>query len=163
MMRRSSPIRSAAIADELRLVGSQAGFTLLEVILAIAILAVSLAAIGEIVRNSFSNTATADDSLRARMVAQSVIDQMKCGAVEILDAGPMALAHTEAFGDWTVQIVVEPTAVEELVQVRVLVGRTLEAQERPACELVRWFQNPEYAEAAAAAAASTASSATTTP
>lgn len=159
-MRRLSPIRAAPVADERRLVGFQAGFTLLEVILAIAILAVSLAAIGEIVRNSFNNTAGADESLRARMVAQSLIDQMKSGAAEIIDAGPMALPDTEAFGDWMVQVVVEPTTVEELVQVRVLVGADLQQGERPACELVRWFQNPEYAQAAAAAAASTTESAT---
>ncbi len=130
------------------------GFTLLEVILAIAILALSLAGIGEVVRSAFSNASQAADGLEARMVAQGVIDQLKCGVLEITDAGPMQMSDTESLGDWAVQIIIEPTAVEELLQVRVLVGRTLDPGERPACELVRWFQNPEYAVAAAATTAS---------
>lgn len=133
-----------------------AGFTLLEVILAIAILALSLTAISEVVRMSFTNAAGATDALESRMVAQSVIDQLKCGAIEMVDAGPMQLGQDDALADWAVEIVIEPTAVEELLQVRVLVGRTLEPGERPACELVRWFQNPEFAQAAAASAATTA-------
>lgn len=123
--------------------GDLRGFTLLEVILAIAILALSLAAIGEVVRSAYSNVSVASEGLEARIVAQTVIDQIKCGVIEIVDAGPTQLNESEALGDWVVQIIVEPTAVEELVQVRVLVGRTLEVDERPACELVRWFQNPD--------------------
>lgn len=138
------------------------GFTLLEVILAIAILGVSIAWIGEVVSRSFANAANATDSLEARIVAQSVIDQLKCGALEIANFGPSQMSDTEALGEWAVQVIVEPTTVQELVQVRVLVGTTLEPGERPACELVRWYQNPEYAEAAAAAAASAASAASST-
>lgn len=129
-----------------------AAFTLLEVILAIAILAISLAAIGEVVRTALGNASQAADGLEARLVAQGVIDQIKCGVIEIVDAGPLQLSDSEAFGNWTVQILVETTAVEELVQVRVLVGRTLDPSERPACELVRWFPNPQYAAAAATTA-----------
>ena len=132
----------------------KSGFTLLEVILAIAILALSLAAIGEVVRSAFDNASEAADGLEARIVAQSVIDQIKCGVIEIADVGPTQIPDNEALGDWKVQVLVEPTAVEELVQVRVLVGRTLDPNERPACELVRWFQNPDYAIASVAAGAS---------
>jgi general secretion pathway protein I len=138
---------------------SSYGFTLLEVILAIAILGVSMAWIGEVVSRSFNNAASAADSLESRIVAQSVLDQLKCGALEVTNAGPMQMSDAEALGDWMVQIIVEPTTVQELVQVRVLVGTTLEPGERPACELVRWYQNPEYAEAAAAEAANAAAAA----
>lgn len=131
--------------------GTRSGFTLLEVILAIAILALSLAGIGEVVRSAFSNASQAADGLEARIVAQGIVDQIKCGVIEIADAGPMPMGDTEALGDWEVQIIVEPTNVEELLQVRVLVGREIDARERPSCELVRWFQNPEYAVATAAA------------
>jgi prepilin-type N-terminal cleavage/methylation domain-containing protein len=159
-------IRSSRIADDLRVVGgtrstasSLKAFTLLEVILAIAILGVSMAWIGEVVSRSFNNAASAADSLESRIVAQSVLDQLKCGALEITNAGPMQMSSAEALGDWMVQIIVEPTTVQELVQVRVLVGTTLEPGERPACELVRWYQNPEFAEAAAAEAANAAAAA----
>lgn len=133
-----------------------AGFTLLEVILAIAILALSLTAISEVVRLSFTNVAGATDAIESRMVAQSVIDQLKCGAIEIADAGPMQVGQDDALADWSVEIIVEPAAVEQLLQVRVLVGRTLDPGERPACEVVRWFQDPQFAQAAAAAATTAA-------
>ena len=70
-------------------------FTLLEVILAIAILAISLGYIGTIVTQAFSNSASAADGLEARIVGQTIIDQLKCGSMEIADAGPMQLAETE--------------------------------------------------------------------
>lgn len=137
-------------------------FTLLEVILAIAILAISLGYIGTIVSQAFGNSASAADGLEARIVGQTIIDQLKCGSMAIEDAGPMQLSETEALGDWNVQIMIEPTTVEQLVQVRVLVGRTLDGTERPACELVRWFQDPDYAEQLAVAAASASTAATST-
>lgn len=132
-----------------------AGFTLLEVILAIAILTISLAAIGEIVFSGFNNSKEATDSLEARLVAQSILDEIKCGAREVIDIGPEQVAGVQgviepALGEWAFQIVTEPTVTDELLQVRVLVGRTLDGTEKPSCELVRWFPNPEYAAAATA-------------
>ncbi|MCO6047594.1 type II secretion system GspH family protein [Aeoliella sp. ICT_H6.2] len=135
-------------------------FTLLEVILAIAILAISLGYIGTIISQAFTNSANAVDGLEARIVGQTIIDQLKCGSMQIENAGPMQLSDTEALEDWLVQIMIEPTTVEQLVQVRVLVGRKLDGTEHPACELVRWFQDPEYAEQMAVAAASAATAAT---
>jgi len=134
----------------------RSGFTLLEVILAIAILTISLAAIGEIVFSAFGNSKEATDSLEARMVAQSIIDEIKCGAREVLDAGPEQVAGVQgalepALGQWAFQIITEPTVTDELLQVRVLVGRTLDGSEKTSCELVRWFPNPAYAAAATTA------------
>lgn len=120
------------------------GFTLLEVILAIAILAVSLAAIGEVVRMAFRNADGAADGLEARVLAQSVFAELQAGARELIDFGPQPMDGEVALNDWQVQVLIEPAVTEELVQVRVLVGRTLEPHEQPACELIRWFPNPDY-------------------
>ena len=53
-------------------------------------------------------------------------------------------------------MIVEPAIAVELVQIRVLVGKTLEPGIAPECEVVRWFPNPEYAPAAPAPAAAAA-------
>ncbi|WP_425397894.1 type IV pilus modification PilV family protein [Aeoliella sp.] len=140
----------------------QSAFTLLEVILAIAILAISLGYIGTVVTSAFELSAETSDSLEARIVAQTIIDQMKCGSMDIVDAGPMPMSQGEALSAWSVQIIVEPTSVSELLQVRVLVARTESTDDRPACELVRWFQDPEYAEQMAAMAASVEAAAAST-
>ncbi|MGI9455460.1 MAG: type IV pilus modification PilV family protein [Aeoliella sp.] len=121
------------------------GFPLLEVILAIAILAISLAAIGEVARMAFRNAEGAADTLQATLVARSVFAELQCGVLELANAGPTAIGEQVAFSGWSVQIIVEPCVTQELLQVRVLVGRTLAPDERPVCDLVRWFPNPDYA------------------
>lgn len=131
------------------------GFTLLEVILAIAILAVSLAAIGEVVRSAFGNASDAADGLEARLVAQSIMDELKCGARDIIDAGPEQVAGVQgaqqpALANWSFQILTQPTIADDLIQVRVLVGRSLAPNDPASCELVRWFPDPNSAPVASA-------------
>src|SRR5690606_13322114 len=96
----------------------------------------------------------ASDGLHAEMVAESVLSELRCGLQPIEDIGPVQLDSQQALGDWLVQVIVEPTIVEELVQVRILVGRTLEPGTRPDCEVVRWFPNPQFQPVTPAAGAS---------
>lgn len=126
-----------------------AGFTLLEVILAIAILATGLLTIAEVVRMSYLNATQASGGLQAQMVAESVMAELKCGVRAIENFGPAAIDRELALGEWMVQVQVEPSITTELVEVQVRVGRTLEVGETPACEVVRWFPNPELVTAAA--------------
>ena len=139
------------------------GFTLIEVILALGILAISLAMISTLVQDSFSAATQSVDKIEARMVAESVIDQMKCGAMEVESFGPLQLGTDDALSQWAVQVVVEPTTIDQLVQVRVYVGLLNDEEQKPACEIVRWFQSEEFKEALALAeaAASTASTSDT--
>jgi general secretion pathway protein I len=58
-----------------------AGFTLLEVILALAILAGSVAAIGELVRSGLANAQTARDLTRAEMLCEGIEEQVVAGAI----------------------------------------------------------------------------------
>ncbi|QDU55445.1 type IV pilus modification PilV family protein [Aeoliella mucimassa] len=146
------------------------GFTLIEVILALAILAISLTMISKLVETSFDNANNASDRLEARMVAQSIIDQIKCGALEPENLGPIQLNADEALAAWYTQVVVEPVntdagSIDMLLQVRVYVSRDADFNQ-PACELVRWFQSPAFKEELAlmesAAATSASSSSTST-
>jgi prepilin-type N-terminal cleavage/methylation domain-containing protein len=59
----------------------QDGFTLLEVILALAILAGSVATLGELVRSGLENAQTARDLTRAEMLCEGIEEQVVAGAI----------------------------------------------------------------------------------
>jgi type II secretion system protein I len=130
------------------------GFTLLEVILAIGLLTLGLAAILRINQMSYNNIRAASDGLHAEMVAETVLSELMLGSLPIENYGPVAVDSQIALGDWQYQIIKEPTIAVELAQVRVLVGRNLGAGERPDCEVVRWFPDPDYRPVAPATATS---------
>lgn len=129
---------------------SPGAFTLLEVILAIAILSMGLLTVGEVVRNSYRNATQASGGLEAQLVAQSVMEELKSGVRPLENFGPSAIDRELALGEWMVEVRVEPSITVELVEVQVRVGRTFEGDEIPSCELVRWFPNPELVATSAA-------------
>ena len=57
----------------------QSGFTLLEIILALAILAGSLAALGEVMRLADQNASLTEDETQAQILAASVMDELVAG------------------------------------------------------------------------------------
>jgi type II secretion system protein I len=130
------------IAGELRLAGL--GFTLLEVILALAILAASLAALGEVMRLADHNAALTRDETQAQIIASSIMDELVAGA-RALTATNQAVFDAEWDPQWTYSIALEQTGFAELVAVRVSVQQQLDAPLQPArFELVRWMPNPDY-------------------
>ena len=120
------------------------GFTLLEIILALAILAGSLAALGEVMRLADQNATMTRDESQAQILAASVLDELVAGARDL-----MAINQAEfdfiSEPPWVYSIAIEPTAYDELVAVRVLVEQDLDPRLQPArFELVRWLPNPDY-------------------
>jgi type II secretion system protein I len=119
-------------------------FTLLEIILALAILAGSLAALGEVMRLADQNAAMTRDETQAQILAASIMDELVSGA------RALTTANQQVFDpawdrQWLYSIAWEQTAYEELVSVRVVTEQQLEARLQPArCELVRWLPNPDY-------------------
>ena len=133
-------------AGELRLAG--AAFTLLEIILALAILAGSLAALGEVMRLADQNAAMTRDETQAQIIASSIMDELAAGA-RATTAVNQAVFDESLEQPWLYSIGLEQTGYEELVAVRVLVEQQLEVQLQPArFELVRWLPNPAYTPAA---------------
>lgn len=120
------------------------GFSLLEVILALAILAGALAALGEVMRLGDENAAAAADESRAAMLAESVISEMLVGARPVASVSG-AVLPLEDDPPWTASIEVVATDYQELVAVRVTIAQQLSAEQDPAqCALVRWMPNPNY-------------------
>jgi type II secretion system protein I len=137
----------------------ESGFTLLEIILALAILAGSLAALGEVMRLADQNASMTRDESQAQILASSVMDELVAGARELvaIDRGQFDFV-TEP--PWVYSVLIESTAYQELVAVRVLVEQDIDPRLQPArFALVRWLPNPDYIPPAASTS-STSSSAT---
>jgi type II secretion system protein I len=121
-----------------------AGFTLLEIILALAILAGSLAALGEVMRLADQNAALTRDETQAQILAASIMDELVAGA-RPLTAATRAAFDPDWDPQWVFSIAIDQTGYEELVAVRVLVEQQLDARLQPArYELLRWLPNPDY-------------------
>jgi general secretion pathway protein I len=120
------------------------GFTLLEIILALAILAGSLAALGEVMRLADQNAAMTRDETQAQMLATSIMEELVSGA-RALTANSPAQFDPNWDPQWLYSIAIEDTGYEELVAVRVMVEQQLEERLQPArFELVRWLPNPNF-------------------
>lgn len=120
------------------------GFSLLEVILALAILAGALAALGEVMRLGDQNAAAAADEAQAEMLAESVMAEILVGARPLTSVNGAALPLDDDPA-WAVSVTVQPTEYVELVAVSVRVAQQLPPAQEPAfCDLVRWVPNPDY-------------------
>jgi general secretion pathway protein I len=118
------------------------GFTLLEIILALAILAGSLAALGEVMRLAGQTAALTEGETQAQILAASVMDELASGARQLSEN-----SWTDSNSDpaWQCSIAIEDTGYQQLVAVRVSVAQQLDARFQPArFELVRWLPNPDY-------------------
>ena len=140
------------------------GFSLLEIVLALAILAGALAALGEVMRLGDQNANLARDESQAEMLAESVMAELSCGARAPTNVNDAAF-DLAVEPPWVYSIAIEPTEYQELVAVRVSVSQQLPPELQPArCDLVRWMLNPDFvtsllsAQQAAADAASSSSS-----
>jgi type II secretion system protein I len=121
------------------------GFSLLEIILSLAILAGSLAALGEVMRQSDRNASLCSDETRAQIIAASIMDELIAGS------RPGTAVNRTVYDPaddppWLYSIAVENTSHAGLVGVRISVEQEIEAQLQPAkYELVRWLMNPDLA------------------
>ena len=131
------------------------GFTLLEVILALAILAGSIALIGEVLRLGMRNSQIARNQATAQFLCESKLSEVLAQAVELQ---AVSGATFENDPDWTYSIELE-TIEEGLLAVYVTVA-PIDAppDSRDEFTLVRWMRDPEavYAEEQAAQESSSA-------
>jgi type II secretion system protein I len=124
--------------------GLARAFTLLEVILSLAILAGALAALGEVMRLADRSASIAEDETHAQILAASIMDELSAGSRE-LTAVPQSPLETGDDPPWLYTVEMGQTQYDELVAVTVRVQQDLEARLQPAqFELVRWMPNPDY-------------------
>ena len=128
---------------------SRHGLSLLEVILAIAILGGSLAVIGELMRIGSRNAATARDLLAAQRYCESKLNEVAAGVVDPLAGGTETLDES---GEWLCSFSSEPIDDGGLIAVNVVVSQNPDMFPQPiSYTLTRWIVDPAVEAAAAAA------------
>jgi type II secretion system protein I len=127
----------------------QAGFSLLEVILALAILAGSIAVLGEASRLSLKNAEAARDLARAQLLCESKLAEITAGIIpaEAVSSTPFDSTTTASINPaepaWLYSIETQQTNETGLIAVRVTVTRDLPAVKHPVSfSLVRWLPDP---------------------
>lgn len=124
---------------------SKPAFTLLEVILALAILAGAVAVLGEVMSVASRNASDAQAETEAQMLAASVMDELIAGVVPLTQQSRQPL-ESDAAIPWVYSVTVEDTTLVGLTAIEVLVEQDVEKQFRPVkYRLVRWFVAGETA------------------
>ncbi len=117
------------------------GFTLLEVILALAILAGAMAALGQLMSVGTRSAAHARELSTAQILCESKMAELTSGVVPL---EPVQGAACEQTRDWRYTVIVGSTEEEGLLAVRVIVEQNVERQKQPfRFTLDRWVIDPE--------------------
>lgn len=141
------------------------GFTLLEVILALAILLTSLAAIGQLVYNAYRNAARARDLTRAQLIAEAILAELNAGALplETVADAPVEDIDDTAEPGWLYTVDIAPLELDGLLSVQVIVAQDPSVVAHPVqYSLTQWMLDPtmeftQPGEEESAAATSTSS------
>lgn len=114
-------------------------FTLLEVILALAILAGSIAVLGEVMSVASRSAADAQAESEAQLLASSVMDEMLSGYVPLTQQTRQPVESSSSI-PWVCSVTLAETSFVGLTSVEVLIEQDVEKQFRPVkYRLVRWF------------------------
>lgn len=122
------------------------GLSLLEVMLALAILGGAIAVVGELMRFGMRNAEAARDLSTAQVFCEAKVNEIAAG---LLPAQPMAdtpieeIANMDAAGLWLYSVEVEQVDQQGLIAVKVTVFQDPNITLRPASfSLVRWMIDP---------------------
>jgi hypothetical protein len=107
------------------------------------------------------NASMTRDESQAQILASSVMDELVAGARQLVAISRSQFDFvTEP--PWVYSVLIEPTAYQELVAVRVLVEQDVDPRLQPAqFELVRWLPNPDYIPPTASTSSTGSSSSST--
>ncbi len=114
-------------------------FTLLEVILALAILAGAIAVLGEVMSIAGRSAADAQAEAQAHLLAGSVMDEILTGMIDFNSQTRQPL-ETDSAIPWVYSVTLGDTTLDGLMSVEVLVEQDVEKQFRPVkYRLLRWY------------------------
>jgi len=120
----------------------RSAFTLLEIILALAILAGAVAVLSEAVRIGYHNAREARDVTEAELLASTLMDEIAAGIVE---PAPVSGAPFPQDPQWQFSIRTMPLAQEGLIAVEVTVTKSFRGAEPPSSfTLTRWVADPGF-------------------
>jgi uncharacterized membrane protein YgcG len=116
--------------------------SLLEVILAIAILGGALATIGELIRIGARNAAISRDLTTAQLYCESKMNEAASGVIDLENLETETLDEA---GEWMCVITTEALDQQQLIAVNVTVGQNPDEFARPVSfSMTRWIIDPAY-------------------
>ncbi len=119
-------------------------FSLLEVILALAILTGAIAVLGELARQGVENARQVRDLSQAQLLCESVLAEVAAGLISAEAVQGVAMETDDPDHLWLYDIEVQTVDEEGLLALRVTVRQDTTTDSRPvACSLVRWLIDPE--------------------
>lgn len=125
----------------------RSGFTLLEVILALAILAGAIAVLGEVSSLGMRNARLALETTHAQLLCESKMAEIVAGveSLETQENVPLGTVDDNSTeSDWLYSVEINSTDLTGLVEVRVTVTKDQSAEQHPASfSLVRWMLDPD--------------------
>ena len=120
--------------------------SLLEVMLALAILGGALAAIGELMRIGARNAEIARDLTKAQLICESTVAEVQLGFLPLQTVGPVPVSDLQYQLEWLYTVTVQPIDQEGLTAVLVRVEQNPEMFSRPVSfSLTRWMIDPSAA------------------
>lgn len=134
------------------------GLTLIEILLAIVILGVVVAILGETARNGIHSASSARDTTQAELICESIMGMIRAGLIPLESQSEIPLEsdypdtnafHKNRSGEdlWRYTIDVFSTDTDGLLEVAVTVRQTISEELRPVeCRLIRWMIDPEFLE-----------------
>lgn len=128
------------------------GLSLIEVMLALSIMAVALMLLGQLLRIGSQNASRARDLTKAQLYCQSVVDSIESG---VLQAVSISDAQLPEDPEWTFSVETGQLEFSELLSVKVRVTEISDSTNPVSAEIMRWMIDPAYileVEAAADAA-----------
>lgn len=129
-----------------RLCSRRAGLSLLEVMLALAILGGALAAIGELMRIGARNAEMARDLTTAQLLCESTMAEIQLGFLPMQSAGPIEVTDVQYQQEWLYSILIEPLDQEGLTAVSVLIEQNPAVFSRPVSfSATQWMIDPSVA------------------
>ncbi len=128
------------------------GLSLLEVMLALAILGGAIAVIGELMRFGMRNAESARDLSIAQVFCEAKINEIAAGLLPAQSMGSTPveeIASLESDAAWLYAVEVQEVDQQGLIAVRVTVSQDPSAKSRPVSfSLVRWMIDPAQLEMA---------------
>ena len=122
------------------------GLSLLEVMLALAILGGALAAIGELMRIGARNAEIARDLTTAQLICESTMAEVQLGFLPLQTVGPVPVSDLQYQQEWLYTITVQPLDQQGLTSIVVRIEQSSEVFSRPVSFTVtRWMIDPSVA------------------
>lgn len=108
----------------------QRGLTLIEVLIALAIVAIGLTAVIKTATQSIQGTAHLQEKTHALWIAEAFLNQVKTGVLKLPDAPEHLSRDIERFGEcWSLILKQERTANLHIYKLSIAVGKNLELAE----------------------------------